>query len=98
MRYEVVIKQEEERRRDQPGASLSPDGAVARKTQTLRAADAGGTIRFPLSSAQRRIWFLDQLAPSNSLYRVPTSLRMRGRLDVSALPRISMGKARTESG
>ena len=54
--------------------------------------------RLPLSFAQRRIWFLDQLAPSNSLYRVPTSLRMRGRLDVSALPRISMGKARTESG
>ena len=40
MRYEVVIKQEEERRSDQPGPSLPPDGAVARKTQTLCAADA----------------------------------------------------------
>ncbi|PYV32906.1 MAG: hypothetical protein DMG09_23295 [Acidobacteria bacterium] len=54
--------------------------------------------RLPLSFAQRRIWFLDQLAPGNSLYRAPAALHMRGRLDVSALQRISVGKPRSESG
>ena len=39
----------------------------------------------PLSFAQQRVWFLDQLDPNNSLYNIPHALRMRGELNVSAL-------------
>ncbi|MFN7141501.1 MAG: condensation domain-containing protein, partial [Limisphaerales bacterium] len=39
----------------------------------------------PLSFAQERLWFLDQLHPNNSLYNVPSAIRMRGRLDPVAL-------------
>ena len=39
----------------------------------------------PVSFAQQRVWFLDQLDPSNSLYNIPHALRMRGELKVSAL-------------
>ena len=39
----------------------------------------------PLSFAQQRLWFIDQLEPGNSLYNMPTALRLSGRLDVSAL-------------
>ncbi|MFF9063708.1 condensation domain-containing protein, partial [Streptomyces sp. NPDC014882] len=39
----------------------------------------------PLSFAQQRLWFLDQLTPGSAEYLVPFGLRVRGTLDVSAL-------------
>src|ERR1051325_6237197 len=39
----------------------------------------------PLSYGQQRLWFLDQLEPGNPVYNVPTSVRLSGALQVSAL-------------
>ncbi|MER7164974.1 condensation domain-containing protein [Micromonospora sp. NPDC000207] len=39
----------------------------------------------PLSGAQRRIWFMQQVAPSSTLYNVPTRLDLTGPLVVEAL-------------
>ncbi|RKG94450.1 amino acid adenylation domain-containing protein, partial [Corallococcus carmarthensis] len=41
----------------------------------------------PLSFAQQRLWFLDQLTPDDSSYNLPVALRLIGRLDVEALRR-----------
>jgi len=41
----------------------------------------------PVSFAQERMWFLQQLDPASSLYNMPSPLRIRGRLDVDALRR-----------
>jgi amino acid adenylation domain-containing protein len=38
-----------------------------------------------LSPSQRRLWFLDQLAPGSSAYNVAFAERLRGQLDVDAL-------------
>jgi amino acid adenylation domain-containing protein len=39
----------------------------------------------PLSAAQARLWFLDQLQPSRRDYHLPQVLRLRGPLDIAAL-------------
>jgi len=39
----------------------------------------------PLSFAQERLWFLEQLDPNQPLYNEPTALRLRGVLNIDAL-------------
>ncbi|MEP7013801.1 MAG: condensation domain-containing protein, partial [Acidobacteriota bacterium] len=42
---------------------------------------------FPLSFAQARLWFIDQLEPGTSLYNIPIALRVEGQLDRRILAR-----------
>ncbi len=41
----------------------------------------------PLSFAQQRLWFLTRLEPDTPFYNVPTTLSLKGRLDIGALER-----------
>lgn len=42
-------------------------------------------VDVPLSFAQQRLWFLDQLQPGNPVYNLPTAVRVNGDLNLSAL-------------
>jgi amino acid adenylation domain-containing protein len=41
----------------------------------------------PLSFAQRRLWFIDQIEPGNAAYNMPAALRIEGDLDFDAFER-----------
>ncbi|HEU0077113.1 MAG TPA: condensation domain-containing protein, partial [Longimicrobiaceae bacterium] len=45
----------------------------------------GGPL--PLSFAQQRLWFIDQLEPGSAAYNVPQGMRLRGPLEVGVLRR-----------
>ena len=42
---------------------------------------------FPISLAQRRLWFLDQLLPGNPAYNITLALRISGSLNATAVER-----------
>jgi acyl carrier protein len=72
---------------------------LARRVEALRAeavADAGAPplvpvprdgSPLPLSFAQQRLWFIDQLEPGSTAYHMPSVLRLRGPLDPRVLER-----------
>lgn len=45
------------------------------------------TNRFPLSFAQQRLWFLDQLQPGNPAFNIFLPIRLTGQLNLKALKR-----------
>ncbi|HEX6290284.1 MAG TPA: condensation domain-containing protein, partial [Herpetosiphonaceae bacterium] len=46
-----------------------------------------GPNSFPLSFAQRRLWFIDQFQPESTAYNMLSALRLTGPLDATALAR-----------
>jgi amino acid adenylation domain-containing protein len=43
---------------------------------------------FPLSYAQQRLWFIQQLDPHSAAYHIPAAVRLHGGLDIAALERV----------
>ncbi len=66
--------------------------AALKRPSVSAAQRAAGTIgrmprdgALPVSSAQRRLWFLDQMDPGHSQYNIGGAVRFRGMLDIDVL-------------
>ncbi|MDO5611877.1 MAG: amino acid adenylation domain-containing protein [Paracoccus sp. (in: a-proteobacteria)] len=67
-------------------ATLDPAAKRALLAQRLKAAArAGDTAQAPLSLAQQRLWFIDQMQPGQSVYTITAALRLTGPLDLDRL-------------
>jgi amino acid adenylation domain-containing protein len=64
--------------------ALLGEGAVV-QAPPIVPTPRGGEL--PLSFAQQRLWFIDQLQPGSAAYNIPAALRIRGSLDAAALER-----------
>ncbi|MCP4661299.1 MAG: amino acid adenylation domain-containing protein, partial [bacterium] len=62
------------------GRTVPPIRPLAREEGILREA-------VPLSFAQQRLWFIDQLEPGSPMYNMASALRLSGRLDAAVLAR-----------
>ncbi|MFP2964241.1 condensation domain-containing protein, partial [Myxococcus sp. 1LA] len=62
--------------------SRGTEAAVVRAPPLMRAPRSAA---IPLSFAQQRLWFLDQLEPGRSFYNVPSVVKLTGRLEPEAL-------------
>ncbi|HVT56893.1 MAG TPA: non-ribosomal peptide synthase/polyketide synthase, partial [Thermoanaerobaculia bacterium] len=50
-----------------------------------RATQAERGAHLPLSFAQQRLWFLEQLEPGSAFYNLPSAVQLQGRLELPAL-------------
>ena len=68
--------------------NLSSLSAVEQKELLVGLLSQTSERVFPLSLAQQRLWFLDQLLPGNPAYNVPFGIRLQGDLNPEALESI----------
>ncbi|MEO1067928.1 MAG: condensation domain-containing protein, partial [Cyanobacteria bacterium J06638_6] len=67
---------------------LTPEQKRQLLSQLLqKKAQQDSARRFPLSFAQQRLWFIEQLQPGSAVYVIPAVLRLEGPLQVEALHR-----------
>jgi amino acid adenylation domain-containing protein/thioester reductase-like protein len=63
---------------------MSSNGESDEQRSIVRVSRDG---EIPLSFAQQRLWFLDQLEPGSFAYNIPAAVRLEGRLDLDVLER-----------
>ena len=65
-------------------AEFAKEAGAGAHIAAIRRRDESG-MSLPLSFAQQRLWFLDQLEPGSAVYNIPGSVRLTGPLDLSAV-------------
>ncbi|MEL7244852.1 MAG: amino acid adenylation domain-containing protein, partial [Cyanobacteria bacterium J06573_2] len=62
---------------------LQERGIVIPENNQISPRESGDEL--PLSFAQQRLWFIQQLEPESSTYNVPSALKLKGKLNISVL-------------
>nr|MDQ2713687.1 amino acid adenylation domain-containing protein [Chloroflexota bacterium] len=73
-----------------PARALPAMRILARESQQLSSpplAMPTEVVVLPMSFAQQRLWFLDQMSPQNAAYNIPTTIHRNTTLDLEALQR-----------
>ncbi|MCC6858504.1 MAG: amino acid adenylation domain-containing protein [Bryobacterales bacterium] len=65
------------------GLARSIEGTARAQLPPIEPVDRSAPL--PLSFAQQRLWFLDQLEPGSAAYNIPAAARLRGWLDAERL-------------
>src|SRR5262245_3122965 len=63
-------------------------GPESKKTENRLIVPASREGVAPLSFAQQRLWFIDQLEPGGAMYNIPSALRVSGELKRETLERV----------
>jgi amino acid adenylation domain-containing protein len=58
---------------------------TAKIAPTIITAQSRESNTFPLSFAQERLWFIEQLQPGNVFYNITHAVRLQGKLNIAAL-------------
>jgi len=66
-------------------AAHAAQSSAGRRTQEMSVLAPGTPPEYPLSYGQQGLWFLHQLAPESTAYNVAQAIRVKSRVDVSAL-------------
>ncbi|AUB35492.1 Glutamate-1-semialdehyde aminotransferase [Nostoc flagelliforme CCNUN1] len=66
-------------------AKTTKNGAIAPKLEAPPLIAIPREGKLPLSLAQQRLWFLDQLEPNSAFYNIPAAVRLQGQLNVAIL-------------
>ncbi|NTX50273.1 non-ribosomal peptide synthase/polyketide synthase [Myxococcus sp. CA039A] len=97
---QAIVRVRDAFRIDLPvGALFDAPTVGALAEQVERTFDAGAGVRWtplvrvprdgtlPLSFAQQRLWFMDQLEPGSAAYNIPAAVSIEGDLDAASLER-----------
>ncbi|MCK0093500.1 non-ribosomal peptide synthase/polyketide synthase [Rhodococcus sp. F64268] len=66
-------------------AHLDASGVAAERLTRVPLTARPRPEQVPVSAAQRRLWFVNQLDPTSAAYNIPVAITLTGRLDVAAL-------------
>ena len=83
---ELLLQKETQVRKGTRAALAQPEAQRPASAAPIAAIPRDGRP-LPLSLAQQRLWFLDQLAPGDPFYNIASATRMIGRLDPTRLQR-----------
>jgi amino acid adenylation domain-containing protein len=73
---ELLLKEKEKARKAEAGPEKPAQGKIPRREKFSPG---------PVSSAQQRLWFIDQLDPGTPAFNIPAAVRLLGALDVKVL-------------
>jgi amino acid adenylation domain-containing protein len=76
------VERERRKKRDR-GVELEEGAGRIERAGRVEVGD--GVREAPLSYAQQRLWFIQQLEPESVAYNIPRAIRLRGELDVESL-------------